>query len=172
MNKKGIIPSLLYIIVALLIIGIVASVVIVAWKGFSDAINDSPTLTDTQKEEALTANTIMDYPDKIMAGLVVILWISLLITSATMRTENAAFFIIFAFFLVFITFISMILSNTFEKLDDVQELREAKADIPITTYLIAYQPMIAFLFGLSAGIVFYMRSRDAGFNSGGGDMFE
>src|SRR6056297_1690678 len=114
MNNKGLANGLIAIMILLFVFGFISVLVIKIHSEWSGAINDlDESVASDETKLLISQNTQGIFLlDKLFTIFLIVLLISYLVTSFTLPTKNAWFFLLFIGFLIIITVVAMVLSNS------------------------------------------------------------
>lgn len=175
LGKKGIVDSLLIIMLILFVFAVMSIIAIRLWDGFNDPIQsmDEDIIDNGTKQQIDDLGTYINWADKLFSFLLIVLIIGLLITSFTLPAENYWIFIAYFALLLLLTFFAMMLSNTWTVIANNPELIAGLASLSFTDFVMRTFPYIVFFSGLLSGIIFYIRSRQelGSVGIGGGEEF-
>lgn len=173
MNNKGLANSLITIFVLLFLFAFVSVLALAIHGEWSGLINDLPSsvASDHVKEQIATNTAGIFLLDKFFTIFLIVLLITYLVTSFTLPTQNAWFFLLFAGFLIIVTIAAMIFSNSWSYIISDPFFSSAVDNVPITDYVLRHFPLFVFLTGIVGAVIFYSRSREDSF-SGSGSNFD
>ena len=174
MNNKGLTNSLLTIFVLLFSFAFVSVLVLAVHGEWSDLINGLPSdvASEHVKDQIIDNTKGIFLLDTFFVIFIVVLIIAYLITSFTLPTQNAWFFLLFAGFLIIVTIAAMIFSNSWSYIISDPFFSSAVGDVPITDYVLRHFPLFVFFTGVIGGVIFYSRSREDSFSGNSGGDFD
>ena len=174
MNNKGLANSLITIMVLLFLFGFVSVLALAIYGEWTDRINSLPSdvASDSVKEDIATYTSGIFLLDKFFTVFLIVLLVAYLITSFTLPTKNVWFFLLFVGFLIIVTIAAMVFSNSWSYMLSDPFFSTALDSVPVTDYVMRHFPLFVFFTGVLGAVVFYSRSREEGFSSGGGESID
>ena len=162
-GKRGLVNSLLIIIILLFLFAVSSAFAIKIWGDFNEGIQalDSSVADNSTKQQISDLGSFILWGDKLFTYLIITLVVGFLITSFTLPAENSWIIILYFGILSLLTFIAMFISNTW-----------TLANLTFTDFVMRTFPYIVFFVGVTGGLIFYMRARDSSAGVlGGGETF-
>lgn len=173
MNNKGLVNSLIVIMVLLFVFAFASALALKVWGDFNTSIQglDSSVADNSTKQQIDDLTTYLNWGDKLFTYLIITLIIGFLITSFTLPAESFWLLIIYFGVLLMLVFIGMFVSNTWTVLINDPSLLSTLGSLPFTDFVMRTLPIIVFFVGVLGGLIFYLRARgdSGGSFVGGGD---
>lgn len=173
-GKRGLVNSLLIIIILLFLFAVSSAFAIKIWGDFNEGIQalDSSVADNSTKQQISDLGSFILWGDKLFTYLIITLVVGFLITSFTLPAENSWIIILYFGILALLTFIAMFISNTWTVLINDPSLVTTLANLTFTDFVMRTFPYIVFFVGVTGGLIFYMRARDSSAGVlGGGETF-
>ena len=170
MNNKGLVNGLIAIIATVFLFAICSLLFIKFGSLWSDSINnlDSSVASNYTKEQIASHSSNLYITDIVFVVFLVFLLIDYIITSFTLPTQNAWYFLLFVGVLFVVTFIGMIISNSWTYILSDPFFSGVESSVPVTDYVLRHFPVFVFLIGVVGGVIFYSRSKEDFGSVGGG----
>lgn len=170
MNNKGLLASIVVLIIILFLLGVFGLFVRYIWSHVETVVDDLPAdvaanYTKLEIQEKITP--ISYYPDKLFVYVFIALLIAYIISAVSIPPENAVFLVVFFFILIFLSVFAMILSNGWVYLTTQTDLSAVVTDLPFTDFFMKFMPFITFFTGVIGAMLFYTRNKGE-FNKIGG----
>lgn len=160
MNKKGLASGVLAILIVMFIFALCSLVALKGWNMFNDTIQgtDDSVVSSGIKEKIDGLSYMFEWGDKLFITLFIVLYLSYLVSSVTIPTQQPVYLFIFLGILVITTLLAMGISNAWTFITDLTILSNEAAQLSFTNYFMMYLPFITLLMGISGAIIFYSRT--------------
>jgi len=161
MNKKGSVIDLLYILIAIFVM---ALVIIVGYKMFSDVTSEIAEMHPDSVAAQTTATTL---PNMYLAynGLFMVIFVFGMlaaIVSALFVNTHPVFGVVSIILMILFTFFAAVLGNAYQDFETSSEIADDASQFTMVSYFWAHAPKIM-LFGLAIVIiVLYAKTRQGG----------